>query len=429
MADSNQNESRLSKEAQANAFYEEAAAKWLSGEYGEAYSRARLGADILPPSYVLPDIPEKPLQGSGRLIADLQTFLANGGPEIYAPTEKNFSSRLELVRAYVNLGQLDKAIKNLHILLGMAAGNNLWELVSYFAVELCRLLLKMGDTESAHEAARLALLPDPLNMDAFILNLNFAIEDGKYELLFKLFAPWLRVKDINLIKKIAPYFSCFSLIPNMGASQLQERFLTLAKYTEPSSMPLREQIYQFPLGRKITWEFRAKDLFETYGHTDGGYDSLEEAIAISQPKKILEVGCGNGRNLALFSRMGIESAGQDISASCIELAEKRKLKQVSLYCGPLQDLNFANNEFDLIVSNRVLGLLKTNEVKLILKEITRIGKYLYLNELMEGEDANETYYHRKYDYTAMLTSLGWKLYKKIPGKVTKYALLFVKETY
>jgi rhamnosyltransferase len=70
------------------------------------------------------------------------------------------------------------------------------------------------------------------------------------------------------------------------------------------------------------------------------------------PGELLEVGCGAGNRLALFSAMGWRVTGQDIDAEAA--AEARRLSGVEVHVGPVEDLAERGRRFDAIVMNHVI---------------------------------------------------------------------------
>ena len=84
--------------------------------------------------------------------------------------------------------------------------------------------------------------------------------------------------------------------------------------------------------------------------------------------KILDVGCGSGRNIEIFSKFG-ECYGIDISRESIRFCKKRGLKNVRI--GSCYSTGYNNSSFDLIT---ILDVLEHTDDKKTLKELNRILK-------------------------------------------------------
>ena len=105
-------------------------------------------------------------------------------------------------------------------------------------------------------------------------------------------------------------------------------------------------------------------LFETFGNIDiylfdqllkGRYDGC---------KKIIDVGCGEGRNIIFFLKNGYDVTGIDIDARSVE-----KVKALSKELAPnnpaenfivarVEEMPFADASFDLVICNTVLHFAK-----------------------------------------------------------------------
>jgi ubiquinone/menaquinone biosynthesis C-methylase UbiE len=92
-------------------------------------------------------------------------------------------------------------------------------------------------------------------------------------------------------------------------------------------------------------------------------------------KKLLEIGCGWGFDLIQFAKGGAEVTGIDLSENSIKLAKKyfesRNVKAI-LQTGNAENLEFNDNEFDVVVS---LGVLHhTPDTRVALGEVYRVLK-------------------------------------------------------
>lgn len=69
-----------------------------------------------------------------------------------------------------------------------------------------------------------------------------------------------------------------------------------------------------------------------------------------QPKrKLLDLGCGYGRDLAYFNEKGFETCGIDVSGLMLSLARER-VPEDSLALGNFEDLPYESDTFDVVFS-------------------------------------------------------------------------------
>ena len=96
-------------------------------------------------------------------------------------------------------------------------------------------------------------------------------------------------------------------------------------------------------------------------------------IKLHQPKTILEVGCGFGRNLIFLTQHGIKSSqltGVDFSSQLLDQA-KVNLPRVKLYRASAQNLPFSKPKFDLSFTHGLL--MHIPKPQLALQEIIRVS--------------------------------------------------------
>jgi ubiquinone/menaquinone biosynthesis C-methylase UbiE len=66
-------------------------------------------------------------------------------------------------------------------------------------------------------------------------------------------------------------------------------------------------------------------------------------------ERLLDIGCGDGTHLLMFSRMGLDVTGVDASRDMVEAARSRLGHRSAVRVGMAEDLPFDDNEFDLAV--------------------------------------------------------------------------------
>lgn len=144
--------------------------------------------------------------------------------------------------------------------------------------------------------------------------------------------------------------------------------------------------------------------FETIGH-------LIEDIGA---QKLLDIGCGNGRLFALYSKYQFRKViGQDISEKALEMAsEKISGSNIELLCTPIEKLSFTDQYFDLVVSARVLSAVLPDDINLYISHLARLGKYFYINEMTTSDYAPGSPYWFLHDYHALFENNNCRLVKK-----------------
>ena len=76
-------------------------------------------------------------------------------------------------------------------------------------------------------------------------------------------------------------------------------------------------------------------------------------------KTLLDVGCGDSRNVALLAKMGAEVTGLDVSSGAVALARRRAeingvSERVHLVCSPIETAEIAPCSFDVIWGDGIL---------------------------------------------------------------------------
>jgi ubiquinone/menaquinone biosynthesis C-methylase UbiE len=109
-------------------------------------------------------------------------------------------------------------------------------------------------------------------------------------------------------------------------------------------------------------------------------------VRVAQPQigmKVLEIGCGTGTNLELFTEAGCEVAGVDLSPSMIDLAKKKLGDRADLRLGDAAEIPFADSSFDLVLSFLTLHEMPPAVRTPVMKEIVRVagadGKVLLID--------------------------------------------------
>jgi len=141
--------------------------------------------------------------------------------------------------------------------------------------------------------------------------------------------------------------------------------------------------------KKEEWNvsYRNKDNFVFYPHEEiirfsakyiAKRVGLEHVDYIAQQNcKVLDLGCGIGRHIVFFEKLGINTYGVDLSQEAVTVAkqwlEKENIdSEERLFCGSAEKLPWRDNEFSFIVSHGVLDSMPFEIARNIMKECHRI---------------------------------------------------------
>lgn len=111
---------------------------------------------------------------------------------------------------------------------------------------------------------------------------------------------------------------------------------------------------------------------------DGRWRSVAQKLAdhyqLRSGMKVLDVGCGMAHLLYELTQVvpGLSVSGIDISQYALEHAKEEIRDKLRL--GKAQDLPFADNEFDLVISLATLHNLKIFDLQKAVQEIERVSK-------------------------------------------------------
>jgi SAM-dependent methyltransferase len=141
--------------------------------------------------------------------------------------------------------------------------------------------------------------------------------------------------------------------------------------------------------------------------------ALVRRAGLHASPRILDAGCGTGRNLVEFGRLG-EVEGVDASARAVEFCRRRGLERV--HRAPLEELPFKDGRFELVLATDVIEHLDDDrralaELRRVAapegRLVTTVPAYTWL-----WSQHDESLHHRR-RYTArrlgrQLTAAGWK---------------------
>ena len=338
------------------------------------------------------------LEHTHRQLSDKIVRIADG---CTAHTEENLDLRFILGAVALELGLHDEALEHLLISAGIhirlaPLSENLARTISLIG-EACR---RAGKTESAIDAWELALRLAPSDVAACRGIVSLMLEQQRLSDALNVV---LRSLDVEAASPAASINTPFLVLLGriaadaLGATcpdvlmRIQQEILAAERPSELAKPPsthdeIQEILYHSEIGRKIWWNYRARDLYDTYGHQEGGHDTLEWAIQRVKPRRLLEIGCGNGRNFPLYNSLDVPViVGQDINEAALELAASRGYSRIKLHRDPVRELPYPDGFFDLIVSNRVLQHIPPGEVEAVVAASCKLGNNVYLNEMTTEE--------------------------------------------
>ena len=90
--------------------------------------------------------------------------------------------------------------------------------------------------------------------------------------------------------------------------------------------------------------------------------------------KLLELGCGDGRDLQLFIENGFDVSAIDIATKSIEKLKDRFGKKANIYCKNIKNMDFENNSFDIIYAHLTLHYFTKEETDNIFNKIYNLLK-------------------------------------------------------
>lgn len=121
------------------------------------------------------------------------------------------------------------------------------------------------------------------------------------------------------------------------------------------------------------------------------YGNIRKKILKNLKGKILDAGCGTGRNFQYYNEKAMV-IGIDISSKMLEVAKKRAYEsnaKIEVLKGDLRNLKFKDNSFDNAMASFVLCVIPERYEKKALEELVRVtkpGGKLYFLEYVYSKD-------------------------------------------
>jgi ubiquinone/menaquinone biosynthesis C-methylase UbiE len=138
---------------------------------------------------------------------------------------------------------------------------------------------------------------------------------------------------------------------------------------------------------------------DPYRNIAGVYDRFFEpinrvvrqiALNMYPPKRgmhVLDVGCGTGLNLELYSQAGCETWGIDLSPSMLDVARERLGRHANLYAGDATDMPYTDRFFDLVTAMLTIHEMSEKIRQEVLCEMVRVvkpGGHLIITDFHPG---------------------------------------------
>lgn len=150
--------------------------------------------------------------------------------------------------------------------------------------------------------------------------------------------------------------------------------------------------------------------------TSGGLSAIERDLIkkyITPYSEVLDYGIGGGRTIPLYKELHLKATGFDIAdfseiinAKLAELPEKYEFFQY-VFIPAVGKLPYPDLTFDYVVSFSVLTHCKPSNVRLVLNEITRLGKLAIISAYddipLKITPDNYCFLH---DYNAIFKEMG-----------------------
>ncbi|RME88894.1 MAG: methyltransferase domain-containing protein [Candidatus Hydrogenedentota bacterium] len=188
-----------------------------------------------------------------------------------------------------------------------------------------------------------------------------------------------------------------------GKDSIYPRIDTLEKIASAFSMSLPEFL-----------DFPDESTKQTYNQIAKEYDAKNKNVTpikaninrflekIEKGAKILDLGCGNGRDAAYFVKLGYKVIGIDFSDAMIKIA-KQKTRKATFYNMQLTRLYFEPNTFDAVWANASLLHLSRANFRKALQEIYVVLKengilYISMKQHQETKEHVDTTYGQERYY-------------------------------
>lgn len=218
------------------------------------------------------------------------------------------------------------------------------------------------------------LLKISQNSHPFHDGFHFFDEKGKLTHISQYLAP-------PIIPDVIPNELCGSRYLTALCASILKGVIATGIITHDYNIFYFEKGKSYPLTSK--WNSIYKKGVKNYGYYDvtEPHEDMDKVIKIfkkKRVKRVLDLGCGAGRNLLYLAQKKFEVYGIDISEEGIKFIKKslkKKGLRANLKIGNVfEKLPYPDNFFDAIISVQVLQHGSLNQIKKAIKEIERVLK-------------------------------------------------------
>ena len=154
------------------------------------------------------------------------------------------------------------------------------------------------------------------------------------------------------------------------------------------------------MNKKVFSKYYSLDnLYGTKFNLMTNYQMYEFSKNFINNKRVLDIGCSVGRGIGFLSEFSKEVVGLDINEVAVDVARKKNLKSknVKIFQGDIENLNFEIGKFDTILIFQTIYLINVNILIKKLKDILNSnGCILIMSINPDRPDFNPAKYSIKY---------------------------------
>lgn len=166
---------------------------------------------------------------------------------------------------------------------------------------------------------------------------------------------------------------------------------------------------------KYRWAHRdIKNYYTLMGHSSKPF--IIDYIVKSNPKRILEIGCASGPNVALIAKRLPQSdvLGLDINKEAVDYGNYQMLKEnlsnAYLFHSSADKIYVSDNSFDLVFTCAVMTHIPPGQVDRVLHELFRVSSHrvILIEPSLSGSTDMATYWNFTWlrNYPTLLKQLG-----------------------